>query len=109
MADARRSVQYIRGRTLENTLCSEFYETSVSYKFDKLYPRANPTANLRSIVRLALELKCVVCDCATCLENKKLWSKSIATYAFNVSVFYACTGTIVDLFCSVKVPVKQIC
>ena len=48
---------------------------------DKLYPRANPPANLRPIVRFALEIASFVCDRATRIENEKLRPKGVAMYA----------------------------
>ena len=35
-------------RIWENPAYSEFYESLVSYKFDKLYHRANPTSKFRT-------------------------------------------------------------
>ena len=36
--------------------------------FDKLYPRTNPRANLRTIACYALDLQYFVCDYAICIE-----------------------------------------
>ena len=33
-------------------------------------------------MHFALETESFVCDCATCKENEKLWSKGVAMYAF---------------------------
>ena len=56
---------------------------------DKLYPRANSPASLRTIVRFALEIARFVCDHATRIENEKLRSEGVAMYAYSVSVYYA--------------------
>ena len=63
------------------------------YIFDKLYPRANPPASLRVITHFALEIVSFVYDRATRIENKKLWSKGVAMYAYSISVYYARTGS----------------
>ena len=57
-----------------------------------LYPRANPPASLRPIVRFALEVARLVCDHVTTVENEKLRSKGVAMHAYSVSAYYACTG-----------------
>ena len=67
----------ICNRIWENPPYGIFCENRVWCGFDKLYHRANPSASLRPIASFALELERFVCDCATSLENEKLWSKGV--------------------------------
>ena len=59
---------------------------------DKLYPRANPPANLRPIAPFALKIAHFVCDRATTIRNEKLRSKGVAMHVYGLSVYHACTG-----------------
>ena len=55
---------------------------------DKLYHRANPSSNLRSIVCLVVEIQRFVCDRATPPIIEKLRSKGVAMHAYGVSAYY---------------------
>ena len=79
-------------RILENPPYVIFCENWVWCVFDKLYPRANPSASLKPIALFALKIACFVCDRATTRWSKKLQSKGVAMHAYGVSVYHACTG-----------------
>lgn len=86
------------GRIWENPPCKEFFDILVNYIIsDKLYRTLELTQlqNRDQLCILLLTLECSVCDHATCYtignSNKKKQSKYVATYIFNVSVYFTTT------------------